>query len=309
MGGQSVCYRPGQVWGLGWIPPVEQLELLLDSRPKLRELNVRVGRVGIIHGRPIIAGRTPEKGLSVLPIRDLNPSRTTSFITWLLIGACVAVFFLVRSDEAFFFEAASIPCEVTTGEPLAEEEIRTGACNRGDGPPVFPAKNIWLSVGFSLFLHGSLLHLISNMWVLAIFGNNVEDAFGHFPYLLFYVLAGLAASITHFVLNPESTIPVVGASGAIAGLMGAYAVLFPRARVTAVIPPFFFWPLVLPAMLFLLIWFGSQFLLAGEETLIAWEAHVAGFLFGFIAALVLRKRLRQHSTVTPTYYHVGRYRS
>jgi hypothetical protein len=243
----------------------------------------------------------------VLPIRDLNPSHTTSFVTWLLVGACVAIFFLVRSDEVYFYEAASIPCEVTTGEPLTPAEINGGECQKGDLNAAFPEKNIWLSVGFSLFLHGGLLHLISNMWVLLIFGNNVEDAFGHMSYLIFYILAGLAASAAHFLLHPESTIPVVGASGAIAGVMGAYAILFPRARVTAVVPPFFFWPMVLPAMLFLLIWFGSQFLLAGDETLIAWEAHVAGFVFGFVAALILRKRLRRHSTVTQVSYPVGRY--
>lgn len=243
----------------------------------------------------------------MLPIRDLNPSRTTAFFTWLLIGACVAVFFLVQTDEVYFYEAASIPCEVTTGEPLSPGEIGGAPCGRNDAPPAFPEKNVWWSIVFSLFLHGGLLHLLSNMWVLLIFGNNVEDSFGHIPYLIFYVLAGLAASAAHFFIHPESTVPVVGASGAIAGVMGAYAILFPRARVTAVIPPFFFWPLVLPAMLFLLIWFGSQFLLAGGETLIAWEAHVAGFVFGFIGALVLRNRLRDHSTVTEVSYPVGRY--
>lgn len=243
----------------------------------------------------------------MLPIRDLNPSQTTAFVTWLLIGACVAVFVLVRTDEVYFFEAASIPCEVITGEPLSAAEISGGTCSRADeGPGAFPDKNIWWSIVFSIFLHGGLLHLISNMWVLLIFGNNVEDAFGHFSYLIFYLLAGLVASAAHFLLRPESTIPVVGASGAIAGVMGAYAVLYPRARVTAIVPPFFFWPFALPAMLFLLIWFGSQFLLAGEQSLIAWEAHVAGFVFGFIGALVLRKRLRRHSTVTEVSYPVGR---
>jgi membrane associated rhomboid family serine protease len=245
----------------------------------------------------------------LLPIRDLNPSNSTSVMTWLLVVACVAVFFLVRTDEVFFFEAASIPCEITTGEPLTASEISGGPCSRADeGPPAFPDKNLGWSVVFSLFLHGGLFHLISNMWVLLIFGNNVEDAFGHISFVVFYLMAGLAASAAHFLIRPDSTLPVVGASGAIAGVMGAYAVLFPRARVTAIIPPFFFWPLALPAFLFLLIWFGSQFLLAGEESLIAWEAHVAGFVFGLIVAFVLRRRLRRHSTVTQVSYPVGRYR-
>ncbi|CAN5299051.1 rhomboid family intramembrane serine protease [soil metagenome] len=243
----------------------------------------------------------------MLPIRDLNPSHTTPVLTWLLVAACVGVFLLVQSDEVFFYEAASIPCEITTGEALTASEISGGPCNRADvASPAFPEKSLWWSVVLSLFLHGGLFHLISNMWVLVIFGNNVEDAFGHVSFLIFYLLAGLAASAAHFALRPESTVPVVGASGAIAGVMGAYAVLFPKARVTSIIPPFFFWPFALPALIFLLIWFGSQFLLVGDESLIAWEAHVAGFVFGFVAALVLRKRLRLHSTATQVNYPVGR---
>ncbi|MGH8926531.1 MAG: rhomboid family intramembrane serine protease [Acidimicrobiia bacterium] len=246
----------------------------------------------------------------MLPIRDLNPTATTSFVTWLLVGICALVFFFVQGGEArpfeeHLFRAASIPCEVITSEPLSSAEIGGGECRRGD-QPVFPEKNIWFSILASIFFHGSLLHLISNLWVLLIFGNNVEDAFGHGAYLIFYLAAGIVASGAHVFLNPDSTLPVVGASGAIAGVMGSYAVLFPRARVTAIIPPFFFWPFALPALLFLVVWFGSQFLLAGQETLVAWEAHVAGFVFGVLVGLLGRNRLRAHSTRTSTYYQVGR---
>ena len=227
-----------------------------------------------------------------------------------MVGICAYAFFVVQGGEAQLFEdhlfqAASIPCEVITGEPLSSAEIAGGECRTGD-VPIFPDKNVWFSILASIFFHGSLIHLISNLWVLLIFGNNVEDAYGHGAYLVFYLAAGLVASGAHIVLNPDSTLPVVGASGAIAGVMGTYAVLFPGARVTAIIPPFFFWPFAVPALLFLIVWFGSQFLLAGQETLVAWEAHVAGFLFGVVVGLLGRRRLRAHSSRATGYYRVGR---
>jgi membrane associated rhomboid family serine protease len=160
-----------------------------------------------------------------------------------------------RQFEEHLYASASIPCEVTSGDPLTNAEINGAPCEPG-GQPVFPEKNVWFSVLASIFFHGGIGHLISNLWVLLIFGNNVEDAFGHGSYLIFYLAAGVIASGAHVLLHPDSTLPVVGASGAIAGVMGTYAVLFPSARVTAIIPPFFFWPFALPALLFLLVWFG-----------------------------------------------------
>ena len=244
----------------------------------------------------------------MLPIRDLNPSRRTSVFTYLIILVCVVIFFAVQTGEEQIYQAASIPCEVTTGAPLSSAEMFGAPCGTGDSP-VFPEKNIWFSIIASIFFHGGIGHLLSNLWVLFIFGNNIEDAFGHVPYLVFYLAAGMLASGAHILLQPQSTLPVVGASGAIAGVMGAYAVLFPRARVTAIIPPFFFWPFAMPAMLFLAIWFFSQFLLAGGDTNIAWEAHVAGFVFGVLVALVARRSLRTHSTAIEMRFPVGRMHS
>jgi membrane associated rhomboid family serine protease len=235
----------------------------------------------------------------------MNPTRRTPVFTLSIILVCLGIFFAVQTGEEQLYEAASIPCELTTGEPLSSTEIFGGPCTVGD-TPVFPNKNIWFSILASIFFHGSIGHVLSNLWVLFIFGNNIEDAFGHVPYLIFYLLAGLIASGAHILLQPESTLPVVGASGAIAGVMGAYAVLFPRARVVSIVPPFFFWPFALPAMLFLAIWFLSQFLLAGGGTNIAWEAHVAGFLFGVLVALVARRSLRAHSTALETRMPIGR---
>jgi membrane associated rhomboid family serine protease len=245
----------------------------------------------------------------LLPIRDLNPGQRTAAVNWLLIGVTVLIFFFIQGGSGNFerhlYQQAAIPCEVTTGQPLSVAEINGGPC-RNDGNSLFPGKNVWFAVVASIFFHGSVGHLLANMWVLMIFGNNIEDAFGHIGFLVFYLLGGLVAAAVHIGLNPTSVVPVVGASGAIAAVMGAYFVLYPGARVLSIIPPFFFWPFVLPAAFFLGIWFLSQFLLAGGDTNIAWEAHVGGFAFGLVMALLFRRRLLAHSTRRPGSYPVGR---
>jgi len=152
----------------------------------------------------------------------------------------------------------------------------------------------------SMFLHGGWIHLLGNMWVLWIFGDNVEDRLGRFRYLVVYLASGVAAALLHIYTNPRSGVPTIGASGAIAGVMGAYFRFFPHARVETLIPPFFFGPtFVLPAVLFLGWWFFLQFF-NGALSLgmhgpgfsgVAWWAHVGGFLFGFgICLLLPRKR-------------------
>ena len=138
-----------------------------------------------------------------------------------------------------------------------------------------------------MFLHGSFLHLLGNMWSLYIFGDNVEDRLGHFRYLMFYLLCGLASGVSHLVINWHSEIATIGASGAIAGVMGAYFVLYPQAKVLTLIPIFFFFHFVeLPAFLFLGIWFLFQFMSAAASSSqaggIAWWAHIGGFVFGII---------------------------
>ncbi|MEX0700196.1 MAG: rhomboid family intramembrane serine protease [Acidimicrobiia bacterium] len=251
----------------------------------------------------------------MLPIRDLNPARRPAVVNWLLVGVTAAIFFFVQSEEnvfvpeeEFLFAQAAIPCEVVTGEPLSADEVTSEICDGADANPIFPEKNVLLAIVASIFFHGGIGHLISNLWVLIIFGNNIEDAYGHGTYLVFYLLAGIAATAAHIFLHPESTIPVVGASGSIAGVMGAYAVLHPKARVMSIIPPFYFWPFAMPAFLFLGIWFFSQFLLAGADSNIAWEAHVAGFAFGLLVSILIRRRLLSHSTSDQARYAIGRIR-
>jgi membrane associated rhomboid family serine protease len=230
----------------------------------------------------------------LLPIRDVNPTAIRPLLTWGLILANVLVFFWLQPQESpeaerFTYRHAAIACELTKGAPLDLEEIRSGSCVDDTlGNQAFPGKNVWLAVGTSMFLHAGILHLVFNMWVLWIFGNNVEEAFGHLGFILFYAAAGVAATLGFVALNPYLTIPLVGASGAIAGVMGAYLVLFPRHLVMTLI---LFRIVGIPAVVFLGIWFLSQFLMAGGETNIAWEAHVAGFLFGALIAVPFRERL------------------
>jgi membrane associated rhomboid family serine protease len=142
-----------------------------------------------------------------------------------------------------------------------------------------------------MFLHANLAHLLGNLWSLWIFGNNVEDAYGSGGYLLLYLASGLAATAAFVLTNPGEVTPLVGASGAISGVMGAYLVLFPRARVVSVFPIFFFIPVALPAAIFLILWFAGQFALVGGATGIAWQAHVGGFLFGAAVSFLLRRPL------------------
>jgi membrane associated rhomboid family serine protease len=231
----------------------------------------------------------------VLPLRDFNPTRRTAVVTIVLIAVNVAVYFLVQPEQndiqgnaEFTYETAAIPCEVTTGEPLSFDEANDPSgerCERHDGgPKPFPDKSVWLAVLFSMFLHGGPLHLGGNMLFLWIFGNNIEDHLGRVRYLAFYVVAGIVATLAHVVLNVDSTVPLVGASGAIAGVMGAYLVWFPNARILGLIIMFF---TTISAKWFLGFWFVSQFFVNPNEG-VAWAAHVGGFVFGVVVALVIR---------------------
>ncbi|NQV07466.1 rhomboid family intramembrane serine protease [bacterium] len=230
----------------------------------------------------------------MLPIRDVNPTRARPLITLAIIVANIAVFFFIQPSESpeadrFAYEYSAIACELTTGHPLDFEEISSGECLDtvlADQP--FPGKNIWLSGMISMFLHAGIGHLLFNMWFLWIFGNNVEEAFGPLGYLLFYAAAGVAATAGFVMANQDVTIPLVGASGAIAGVMGAYLVLFPRHLVLTLI---FFYVTAIPSIVLLGIWFLTQFAIADPSSGVAWEAHVAGFVFGVLVTLPFRRRL------------------
>lgn len=238
----------------------------------------------------------------MLPLKDYNPTRRFPVVTVLLIAVNVYVYFLVQrpyderqSQLRFNYSYAAIPCEVVDGEPLSEEEVErtlegrdTEACIRDDTTPsVFPEKNVWLALLYSMFLHGSLLHIGGNMLFLWIFGNNIEDRMGAPAYIAFYLISGLVASAAHIAVQPNSTIPVVGASGAVAGVMGAYLVIFPHVKIRTLFLFIFILIRDIDAKWLLGFWFVTQFF-TNPSAGVAWVAHVGGFVFGALVGLFLR---------------------
>lgn len=218
-----------------------------------------------------------------IPLKDLNPHRTTPFINITLILANVAVFLYQltlprHALQVFEMANATVPARF----------------------PAYLSGHTGFEVAFlplitSMFLHSGLLHIAGNMLFLWIFGDNVEDAFGHFGYLLFYLVCGVGSGIVHVLFNLHSTLPAVGASGAISGVMGAYLILYPRERILTLV---FIFLLPIPAVFILVYWFALQFL-SGVSTLgavatggVAWWAHVGGFLLGMLLAIIARSAKR-----------------
>jgi membrane associated rhomboid family serine protease len=247
----------------------------------------------------------------VIPVHDVNPVRRTPWVTYALIAANVIVLLItpashatatgasapaqVCGQEAFYDRYAAIPRELTSDRQLGL--VATGQPGPAAGtcllaPPSY-RKIPALSVLMSMFLHAGWLHLLGNMLFLWIFGNNIEDRFRPVRYLLFYLLSGYAAAYGYAIANPGSTQPLIGASGAIAGVLGAYLVLYPRAKVWSLVPFLFFIPLRIPAWLVLGSWFVLQWVYsagyaAAGAGSVAYLAHVFGFLTGVIAGLVVR---------------------
>lgn len=240
-----------------------------------------------------MGGPTRDGAAVGLPLHDFNPTRRRAVVTLAIIGINVFVFAVLQPhggdqrEAKFTYEHAAIPCELHQDHALSIEEINAGDCSSAntEAPPFFEHKHVWLAVLQSMFLHGSWIHLLGNMWFLWIFGNNVEDYLGKFANVLFYMFAGIAAAAAYTVSDLSSITPVVGASGAIAGVMGMYLVLWPRARVLTWV---FIAPLPLPAAFVLVGWFGLQFL-TDPASGVAWVAHVGGFVAGALVGLALRK--------------------
>ncbi|MCJ7672131.1 MAG: rhomboid family intramembrane serine protease [Acidimicrobiia bacterium] len=257
----------------------------------------------------------PRPRTGVIPIADENPIARVPWVTLLLIAICVVVYFAVQptgtpkvdwtgfvertdqEDLRFVVENAAVPCELVQQRPLTRREyeatFRDGdgsACGQDGGPAQSPGKVVLLGVLVTMFLHGSIPHLFGNMLFLWVFGNNVEAEKGWWRYLLLHLFGGLAATAAHVAVDPSSTVPIIGASGAIAAVMGAYLVCWPKARVKTII---FVGPILLrkvEAIWLLLVWFGTQFLLVSGASDIAWAAHVGGFLFGALVGLWWRYR-------------------
>jgi membrane associated rhomboid family serine protease len=222
----------------------------------------------------------------MIPIGDSARVRTFPYVNIAIIGACFLVFiyevgFAININK-LFFDWALIPSELT-------DYLK----NPGDHP-----LRILLTPVSAMFLHASWLHILGNMIFLWVFGDNVEDALGHLGYLVFYFLCGIAAAAVQVWADPNSGVPMVGASGAIAGVLGAYLVLYPRATIATVILPFFFWAFDIPAFLLIGFWFFLQlfsgvasigYAVGGSEG-VAWWAHVGGFTAGFLLVWLLRPR-------------------
>ena len=220
-----------------------------------------------------------------IPLKDLNPSRTYPFVNVTLILANITVFIYElgleatlprRAYEALLLSYSTVPARF----------------------PSFLSGHASFEVSFSplvtsMFLHYDFLHIAGNMLFLWIFGDNVEDFFGHIAYLFFYLVCGVGAGLLHVLFNLHSSIPAVGASGAISGVMGAYILLHPRARILTLV---FIFPLPVPAVIFLGLWYVMQFvsginaLGGGASGGVAWWAHIGGFLLGMLLTTLARRR-------------------
>ena len=244
----------------------------------------------------------------MIPYRDENPTEKPPIVTVSLIAINVLVWILFRLQgplvyQKAVFELGMIPYEVWNGVDLSfadfiSRHFRYFGSLPGSPSPISP----YLSIFTSMFMHGGFFHLAGNMLYLWIFGNNVEDYLGHFRFLIFYLLCGLGAAFTHLIFNPSSQIPTVGASGAISGVLGAYLVLFPWARVYVLVPIFYFLTTItLPASVMIGLWFIFQLISAIPSTAmggggVAYWAHIGGFVVGY---LWIWRRKRAHPAPRP----------
>ena len=255
-----------------------------------------------------------------IPLKDYNPTRRIAVVTILFILLNFSVFVyqsylsneylkkpLLSSDlqplrwpsslEYFVLKDGLIPQEI---KGMQNVEIPVGTDRWGNAVIFSRQVSPLLSLLFSIFMHGSWLHLLGNMLFLWIFGNNIEDRLGPIKFIFFYLLCGIGASLVHVLFNLNSLTPVIGASGAVSGVMGAYLLLFPNARIRTLV---FIFILVttmdIPAAVFLIIWFVFQFFYAGGGASIAWLAHVGGFIIGMIILKIFLERKKPLLQILP----------
>jgi membrane associated rhomboid family serine protease len=231
----------------------------------------------------------------MFPIRDNVPSRTFPFVTVGIIVVNIVIFLaeLLGLGRGGMVEIAMrhgmVPATLTqyfAGEPI-------------------PAGRAFLPLVTSVFLHGGLVHVLGNMWYLWIFGDNVEDRLGHLRYLVFFLLCGVVGNLAHYVFNTGSPIPAIGASGAVAGVLGAYIISYPRARILVLIPFFFLYFIELPALIVLGFWIVLQFFNGAASVVysqatggVAWWAHIGGFFGGMLIFMLFRPRSKIYDRVS-----------
>jgi membrane associated rhomboid family serine protease len=222
-----------------------------------------------------------------IPLKDDNPTSRVPYVTLFFIALNTVVFiyqlFSPEGLQYFVYKMGAIPYEITHFKTLSLVMMETREPLVRLYPPV--------TLLVSMFMHGSIFHLVFNMLYLWIFGNNVEDFLGHAWFFIFYFIVGLGASLTHIVFNPNSQVPMIGASGAIAGVLGAYLILFPQARVLTFVFLFFFIRIIaIPAAIVLGIWIFIQVLNVGTGGGVAWFAHIGGFLMGIVLIKLFTKK-------------------
>lgn len=250
----------------------------------------------------------------MIPLRDSIPSRITPVVNYVIIAICSIAFvaqLAAGKDSGRMVERfGMIPARLSHPDvlPIIQQQVRVqdpsgrvqvAIIERDAEPAGVP---IWMTLVTCMFLHGGWMHFLGNIWFLYVFGDNVEDRLGHVGFALLYLGTGVLAGLSHFVSGPESPIPTIGASGAIAGVMGAYAWFYPHARVQAVLPLLIFIQVfVLPAPLFLGIWFAIQTfsgLSSAGTAGVAWWAHIGGFVAGAAVAIVVGRTHFGHDSVS-----------
>jgi membrane associated rhomboid family serine protease len=232
----------------------------------------------------------------MFPIGDQNePGRGLAYFSLLYIGVNLAVFFLIQlSDPAFTYGFSVIPAEIIGGTDIVGTQTIDVGGERVEIPQTPGPEPIQLTLLTSMFMHGGIAHILGNMLFLWIFGDNVEHRVGHIPFAIFYVVAGIVAAFAQIAVDPDSMIPMLGASGAISGVMGAYLVMFPGNRVTII--AFRFIPFQVPAIVAIGMWAAFQFIngygsiALSEETGggVAYAAHIGGFIAGVVFGMIGR---------------------
>lgn len=220
------------------------------------------------------------------PLKDENPTETFPYMTVILIAINCFIHFVKFAMGRYGYY-------IVAGYGVVPFEI-THAIDIDPKVPFGP----YVTLVTSLFLHGSIWHLLGNMWFLWIFGNNIEDIEGHFKFLIFYLLGGIAASMLQILIDTSSTVPIIGASGAVSAILGAYMLKFPRARVKTLLFIFIFITVInVPAITFIGIWFFIQIIssIGRAGSGVAWFAHIGGFIFGLIAVKLFEKKEKRNT--------------
>jgi len=231
----------------------------------------------------------------VIPISDINPAKNSPVISRIFMFITIGTFLLVQPKNQidlinFFYQYSAIPCELITFSPLSESQFYSNDCLNNTTSPIFRNKNLVLSIVFANFFHANFIHILGNLWSFWIFGNNVEDKLGKVRFAIFIIIIGFLSIAVHIYLNQNSLTPIVGASGIVSGLMGAYVYMFPNARLLVLVPFGFLFPTTIKAKFFMIFWFLSQILISITDQNISWEAHVGGFVFGYLLLRIINNK-------------------